>query len=373
MPRHQILSRLAMYFHVAWVEPAREWRDLWFSRKLETHLAIHDQGSPGFSLYTPPRWLPALYKPSFVASFTARQRLLQVQRLLRRRGCEKTVLYLWRPDFGYAIDALTHELSCYHIDDEYTFSTTEQPLGNTEAKLISRVDQVIIHSPALLEKKGHLNRQTLFLPNGVDYRAYATPASEPIDLRGIRRPRIGYVGMIKEQLNLQLMVELAKRHRDWSFVFVGPLGFFQHDRALVDSLTNMPNAYFLGRKPVAELPAYVQHMDTCILCYKVDDYTKFIYPLKLHEYLASGRPVVGAPINTLLQFGHVVLLASTIDEWSTALSVTLNPAMSSTEQVEMRRSVARQYDWNALVFTLVRTLCKRLDEDYLYRLEGMSK
>ena len=53
---------------------------------------------------------------------------------------------------------------------------------------------------------------------------------------------------------------------------------------------------------MSELPSYTQHMDVSMLCYKVDDYTKFIYPLKLHESLASGLPCVGAPIRTLQEF-----------------------------------------------------------------------
>jgi hypothetical protein len=48
--------------------------------------------------------------------------------------------------------------------------------------------------------------------------------------------------------------------------------------------------------------------------------------MKLHEYLASGRPVVGSPIRSK-DFVHVIRLARTTDEWSTAqrhaLSFTL--------------------------------------------------
>jgi glycosyltransferase involved in cell wall biosynthesis len=269
---------------------------------------------------------------------------------------------------------MTYDLSCYHLDDEYTFSSEiEKPIEEQEARLISRADQVFIHSPALLEKKGHLNPHTTFVPNGVDYQAYATPHSEPADLKSIPHPRMGYVGIIKHQLDLALLAALAERHSQWSFVLVGPQRHRGERTALLQHLSQMPNVYFLGGKPVDALPAYVQHMDVCMLCYEVSEYTKFIYPLKLHEYLASGRPVIGSPIRSLQDFAHIIRLARTTDEWTTALNDMLAPSMQSSEQVEARRHIARQYDWNMLAERVARTLCGRLGPSYVERFESLPR
>ena len=149
------------------------------------------------------------------------------------------------------------------------------------------------------------------MPNGVDYAAYVRPWPEPADLAAISHPRIGYVGVIKKQLDLELLYALAERHRPWSFVLVGPQKHHDDIGALIRKLAGLPNVHFLGEKPVSALPSYTQHMDVCMLCYKVDDYTKFIYPLKLHESLATGLPCVGAPIRTLQEFPEVLDLADT--------------------------------------------------------------
>jgi glycosyltransferase involved in cell wall biosynthesis len=141
---------------------------------------------------------------------------------------------------------------------------------------------------------------------------------------------------------------------------------------LIQRLSQLPNVYFLGAKPVDALPAYVQHMDVCLLCYAVNEYTNFIYPLKLHEYLASGRPVVGSPIRSLQDFAHVIRLARTTEEWSTALNDMLAPAVQSSPQVEARRHIAHQYDWNTLVEQIARTLCGRLGPSYVDRFESIS-
>jgi glycosyltransferase involved in cell wall biosynthesis len=365
---HQNLTRLSQYFHVVWCTPALWWRELW-RRPTLRHQAI-DYGSaiaPGLTIHRPERWLPEVGRPLFLARWTKQQRWRRAQRLLLTRGCRKTILYFWRPDYEPALDLIDYDLSCYHIDDEYTFSDIEQPLDEGEARLISRVDQVFIHSPALLEKKGKLNPQTACVPNGVDYRAYTTPHSEPADLTPIPHPRVGYVGRIKTQLDLPLLIALAQRHREWSFVLVGPQENLGERAVLGHQLSHMPNVYFLGGKPVAVLPAYTQHMDVGMLCYAVNDYTKFIYPLKLHEYLASGRPVVGSPIRSLQDFAHIIRLARTTDEWSQAIQDSLSPAACSAEQVEARRRVARRHDWDRLVGLIAQTLCSRLGPTYLER------
>lgn len=369
LSRHQILTRLAKYFHVVWCTPAPWWREAWLRSGRQGGGGGDGVVAPGLTIYRPERWLPQVGRPHFLACWTERQRLRRAHKLLLTRGCQKIILYLWRPDSASALNLIDHNISCYYINDEYTFSAIEQPLDAYEARLISRVDQVFIHSPALLEKKGKLNPQTTLIPNGVNYHAFATPCSEPADLQSIPRPRIGYIGRVKEQLDLALLTRLAQRHQGWSFVLVGPQDGIGDRVRVLQQLAQLPNVYLLGSKSVSMLPAYTQHLDVCMLCYEVNGYTKFIYPLKLHEYLASGRPVVGSPIRSLQDFAHIIRLAHTTDEWSQAIQDSLSPAACSAEQVEARRRVARQHDWGRLAALIAQTLCGRLGPAYLERFE----
>jgi glycosyltransferase involved in cell wall biosynthesis len=290
---------------------------------------------------------------------------------LHAAGCRKIILYLWRPDHGPALDLAEHDLSCYHIDDEYTFSPVEQPISDRERRLIVRVDRVFIHSPALLEKKGMLNRNTSFVPNGVDFEAYATPQPEPADLRPVPHPRVGYVGRIKNQLDLPLAAALAARHPEWSFVFVGPQSRTGDTRTWIERLGRLPNVFFLGEKRVDDLPAYTQHFDVCAMWYVMNDYTNFIYPLKLHEYLASGRPVVATPIRSVREFGKIVKLATSEDEWSRALVRSLSDGEVPARVCERQR-VASGYDWSRLVRRIAQEMCEGLGSPYPERLQQVS-
>lgn len=360
-PRHQVLSRLAHYFEVVWINHPPGWRhsvSAWHLRRVEAKDA--PATPPGLQIYQPEFWLPNMGRPAWLAEFTSRQRLKRASDLLRARGCTKIVLYLWRPEFVDAVTQLPHDLSIYHIDDEYSFSTTEAAIAPAERRLLETADQVFIHSPALLSKKGAFNPNTEFVPNGVDYRLYTTPVPEPEDLRNIPHPRIGYVGYLKRMLNWSLLLELSTNHPQWSFVFVGPKSPHPEIEDVLRRIAELPNVHFLGGKPTQGLGAYPQHFDVCLMPYQLDDYTKYIYPLKLHEYLASGQPVVSAPIKTVEDFRHVVSIAGTSREWSDAIELGLSAAENTPERRAARQRVASEHDWEALVNKIARVIAGRL-------------
>ena len=370
-PRHYVLTRLASYFQVAWVNPAPEWRCIFRNSTVHSANDTAADLPAGFAVYEA-TWLPTVFRPKWLGQYISNARINRASRLLTARGCRKIVLYLWRPEFGGVLNSIPFDLSCYHIDDEYSFSQVEVEMDPAERALIAKVDQVFIHSPGLMEKKGAINPHTLYVPNGVDFLAYATPAPEPKDLSVIPRPRIGYTGYIKKQLDWPLILELARSHSEWSFVFVGPTSPHPEILPALRELSSYRNVYFLGAKPSRALAAYPQHFDTCIMPYRVDAYTNNIYPLKLHEYLASGRPIVSAPIRSLRDFSKVIALANGFEGWSVALTRTLGPASSCKAAMVARQEIAREYDWDRLVHIIAQTLCARVGSEYERRFDEIA-
>lgn len=358
--RHQILTRLSHYFHVVWVEPPHGWRDLLRGRRKSHIQEPSDEGTNGFVIYTPEAWLPFLHRPGWLSRRLHRMRLARARRILERRGCRQIVVSLWRPEFEPVLATVAHDLAAYHIDDEYTFSSVAAEPDERERRLIESVDVVSVHSHGLLERKGSINRRTVFVPNGVDFATYAIRAPEPIDLESIPHPRIGYTGYIKTQLDWDLLRRLIESHREWSFVFVGPRRPHADVEAIVADLGREPNAYFLGPKGRKELAAYPQHFDVCVMPYRNDDYTRCIYPLKLHEYLATGQPVVGSRIATLEEFADVIALAGTPEEWSAALTAALGPGACADHLRSARQAVARTHDWKSIARRMAETIASGL-------------
>lgn len=345
--RHLVLTRLVKHYPILWVEPSLPWRKQWLTAP---GWAPRNIGSTGaVQVLKRSRFSPLVYRPRPLARAIRRARLEAAREQLLARGVERIALYLWRPEFADALDLVQHDFSCYHIDDEYTFSKVDLANMPAEVDLIRRVDEVIVHSNQLMQKKGGINPRTRRIPNGVDYTSFATPRAEPADLADIPHPRIGYAGVIKVQMDLDLMYELATRRPQFSFVFVGPVGFLGPKADTWKRIAALPNVHVRGLRTVDELPAYAQHFDVCVMCYEVTDYTNKIFPLKLNEYLATGRPIVTSGIDAVLPFHNVVQIASTTDSWLSAIDWGLSPEAMDPGKVAERQAVARASDWGPLV------------------------
>jgi glycosyltransferase involved in cell wall biosynthesis len=180
----------------------------------------------------------------------------------------------------------------------------------------------------------------------VDFAAHSM-LTRSRDLASIPHPRIGYAGWVKPQLDWTLLDAIAARCPGMSFVFVGqnkPIELLTADPAYV-ALIRRTNVFWLGMKTSDELAAYPQHFDVCTMPYRVNPYTDCIYPMKLHEYLAAGRPVVGTPIRSLESFRGAVTLARSPDEWRDALLCSLAPEANTESARLARQRIAREHEW----------------------------
>ncbi|HMI50453.1 MAG TPA: glycosyltransferase [Candidatus Saccharimonadales bacterium] len=360
---HQVISRLSLFFRVVWMDPSENWREtlrdglpsvpVFSNAKTFENLTVHRQEF----------WLPQFFKPRWLSRYTFLERVRRAQEYLRSQGCKKIVLYLWTPEYGLALEAGRWDLVAYHIDDEYSFSEIEVPTPPEELTVIRESGQVFVHSAPLMEKKGKINPHTSYSPNGVYYAAFATPVPEPVDIAAIPHPRVGYAGFIKKQLDWTLLRELVFRHPGWSFVFVGKQSPHPELDGILAELKAKGNVYFLGDKSAAELALYPQHFDVCLMPYELNDYTKFIYPLKLHEYLASGSPTISTPIPAVTPYNGLVALPTSIPEWESAIADSLRPEMNSQEKRAARQAVAKQHDWESLTRRIAGTMAERLGSD----------
>jgi len=277
----------------------------------------------------------------------------RIRHLLREMGADHVILYIWRPEYAWCIGHFAEALVCYHIDDEYSFNPAQDmPTSEEEMLLLKRADLVFIHSRTLMRKKGMINANTHYIPNGVDFEHYRrvmeSHAPEPQDLADIPKPRIGYVGYIKRHIDLPLLLALARVRPNWSIVLVGPVQT-QHAEIAEDiaKLQQEPNVHFLGSKPQSDIPRYIRGMDVCLMCYRQTNYTKYIYPMKLHEYLACGKPVVATPLENLTEFSSVLRFAQTPDEWVAAIHSGLQDRDQG--RYASRISFARENSWASRV------------------------
>ncbi|NIO20137.1 MAG: glycosyltransferase, partial [Candidatus Aenigmarchaeota archaeon] len=131
-------------------------------------------------------------------------------------------------------------------------------------------------------------------------------------------------------------------HPDYSFVFIGPI---QTD---ISSLKEIRNLHFLGPKSHESLPYYVNEFAVGIIPYLLTDYTKNVYPTKLNEYLALGKPVVSTELPEIMTFnekyGDIVSTCKDPKEFSSCLERAVH-TKSNEQDTEKRIRVANDNTW----------------------------
>ena len=358
------MSGLSRYYKILWVSPPLGWRNTGRNRSINLYQRGLKKVSSNFWAYAPERYLPNCLPFGTCRVVLNNIRKKKITSMLKSMGIERLALYLWRPNYAHYLGKFNEEVVCYHVDDEYSFSDVESKIDEKEYYLLNNADLVFIHSKTLLEKKGRINPETYYVPNGVDFNHYRRivedKSLEPNEIDSIPHPRIGYVGWIKHQIDLEILLKIARLRKDWSIVLVGPINTGHADVGqYVNALKREKNVYFIGGQKPQDLPKYIKKMDVCLMCYKKTFYTNFIYPMKLHEYLACGKPVVATSLENLKEFESVLSFANSIEEWIDKIDQALKE-IESNDHYERRVAVARQNSWDARIETIHSIIQKRM-------------
>ena len=271
------------------------------------------------------------------------------------------IAYLFHPSFVPYLPELGVCRIVYHADDSFSkMPVWTRDLEADEHSLVSRADMLIATSPGVRRNlPGSGPARAQILQNGANIELFATGSSSevPEDLMSIPPPRIGYFGTVSPKVDLALVDTLAGLRTDWQWVFIGKCveRSIMADPPSRDAwlrMRNRSNVHFLGLRPYHDLPRYVAHMDVNTLCYRTDPggWWTDLSPLKLHEYLTVGQPVVAASLEVLNPLRHVVAIAEGSRQWIDALSQAIYETGTGTP--EQRREVATAHDWKGIVAQL---------------------
>ncbi len=274
-------------------------------------------------------------------AFNRRSVIKAVHKELRRRQLVSPILVTTVPNACDYIGAFGERRVVYYcVDDFAEWPGHEKDLVlEMERDLVTKADIFIATSEKLVQRLRSLGKPTHFLPHGVDCRAFEDipEGREHPALAPIPRPRVGYVGLIDARLNWRLIEYLLQRLPEVSFVFVG--------RVEIElALEHYANFYHVPPVPYTEVPLVLKSLDLLVLPYEVNSFTQTINPLKLKEYLASGRGIVGAPLQEIERFADYLIVARDLEEWLVRIRDFLFGGVLGPEGD--RRSLLLSEDWS---------------------------
>jgi glycosyltransferase involved in cell wall biosynthesis len=349
---HHVASRLAQRLPLLYVDcpglrpPAATARDL---RRLMRKIA---ETLRGLRLIEPQMWhctLPQIpFRRSAVLQAVNRGlATLLLRRWIRKLGWRRFISWFVVPHPGFLARRLGEDYVVYYCTDDYSAlpGVDRRAVARMDEDLTRRADQVFAVSLQLLACKRALGASVAYAPHGVDFELFAA-ASDPATLpappaAGLPHPIVGYFGVVGEWLDMELLLFLAKSRPQWTFLFVGRAA------ADVTALRALPNVVLAGPQPYASLPRWAKVFDVAILPYLRNQQVLNANPLKLREYLATGKPVVSVSTPETDRFAHCIWIARSKEEFLACLEAALHEDDPSRGKAR-QQAVAGQ-SWEARV------------------------
>lgn len=275
----------------------------------------------------------------------------------------KTILWVYHVEMPFLENFLRevkYDILVYDCVDNYSgfpkYKSEDKKkwILEQERMLATRSNIVFASAPGLVEKLKRYNLNTHFTPNVGDYDRFFnvrySKGREPSELKDIPHPRVMFSGAIDEyKFDKELVKKIAMDFPSYSFVIIGPAALKDKEsskKAL--GFEDFDNVFFLGTVDYPLLPKYLSKADVLMIPYQLNDYTVGgCFPVKFHEYLASGYPVIVTDLPAYTPFSDVCYISKDYNEFSQNIRKGLEE--DSDPMVKKRQKVASQNTWDQKV------------------------
>jgi len=222
----------------------------------------------------------------------------------------------------------------YDCSDDYEFFPgAPADTVATERELLRMADLVSCTSRRLLEKVRPSRPDAFLSGPAVDYERFAVLQE---DNRGGEVRTVCFFGRVsRERIDFPALRAVAEA--GFEVRLIGDLGNVERD------FLEMPGINFRGEVPHAKLPAALAGVDAFVLPYEVNDLTRGISPAKTYECLATGKPVVSAPLPAMEELAGHVYLANEPGEYVEVLRSL--GELQTEEKTRARIELARKNSW----------------------------
>lgn len=310
--KQQVMSRLPISNRVLYVEPPISWLSPFKDPACWSKWGSWAQGlrqlNGNIFLLSPPVMPPFANRIRGVNQLNQAILAGSIRRAAHQLGMQDPILWTYLHSSAPLIGKLGEKLVVYDCVDEHAEyqGFNPQVVREMEKDLLSKTDLVFVTAQGLYEDKAPLTREIYLSPNAADVEHFMQ-AEDPLlpvapELAELAGPVLGFIGNIKEWVDLDLLHYAATSHPDWTLVLVGPVGV----EVDISALASLPNVIFLGHRDRQVLPRYLKRFDVCLNPFRQSALTATVSPLKFYEYLASGRPIASVPMREIMEFEDVV-------------------------------------------------------------------
>lgn len=334
----RVVSKL---LHKAWDmrRPGRRAESQSAKRKLPENLTV----------YTP---IAAPPRPRIFRWVNKKVFLPHILKEMARMGVHDPVVWSYQPTDTALLFARGLEPGALVYDCVSNFAQVPgvpKDISQTEQEWLDTADLVLVDSLFLRQKHAVERPDLIQLPPGVDYGRF----SQAYSTAGPSAParKVCFFGTLGAPwFDFDLVESIA----DSGFK-VSLIGY----RGVRHRLFDHPNVKYTPPVPQAQLPALLKPMDALLIPYRMIEFTQGVFPTKVYECLATGKPVISVPLPDLQgELSKYIYLADNATGFIDLLQRL--PELETQEKIRSRLALARKNSWesrlNVISEELERTL-----------------
>jgi glycosyltransferase involved in cell wall biosynthesis len=210
-------------------------------------------------------------------------------------------------------------------------------LRTMEATLVQGADTLIAASELLQDKLGRMGRTAHLLTHGVDVDFWTEPSADGAlpQLDGLERPLAVFWGVIDRRMDGAFIQRLAADLTQGTIVLAGP------ESDPDPTVCAAKRVVRLGQLAFQQLPHLAREASVLLMPYADLPVTQAMQPLKLKEYLATGKPVVARTLPATQGWADCLDLADSPEAFARAVRFRLEHGLPP-EQQAARECLARE-------------------------------
>ncbi|PHR94617.1 MAG: hypothetical protein COA78_31995 [Blastopirellula sp.] len=292
-----------------------------------------------------PKTLNPLMWPSFSSPWNRRLNRKLLSRALKKNivDLKDAVVLTTIPITADLVDAVEVDRWVYYCVDDFSVwpGLDSQTLAMLEKSLIQKVDHIVTAGSNLASLIKEQGKESTIISHGVDLEHWTNSATDnpPELFQDLEKPLAVFWGLIDQRLDLEYLQALSDSMTEGTVVLVGP----QQNPS--PELEKIPRLHCTGPVDYNQLPQIAEAADVLIMPYIDAPVTRAMQPLKLKEYLATGKPVVARDLPSVDQWADCLDVAQTPQEFAAAVNRRFTEKPSDS-QVHARKRLLEE-GWNS--------------------------
>lgn len=196
------------------------------------------------------------------------------------------------------------------------------------------------------------------IPNGVDTSLFKkVESSVREDLNITSCFVLGYVGVLREWVDLKPVYQVLKNMDNVKILIVGQEGLYEENQEIVRNLGIEDKVIFTGNVPYTDVPKYIAAMDVCLIPFRDNAISHNAIPLKLFEYMACEKPVISTNLDGVKNaVGDRIHYCDKSDDYYSTILNLKNREQPLNSLQNNRKYVENHSEWKSIGISIERIL-----------------